>query len=1045
LAEQYDLDAVIRFTTEGFANAQRQLDELHRQGKINDEQHKNLASSLTKAGQAADRQLAKGVGAATTATRDFNKETANSESNLIRQRYALYDVATTYGAVSAAALAAVGATATLAAKYESAFSAVERTTLSASGAVSGSIDKIKQDLYSLSTEIPLAFDELSNIASLGAQLGIPEQGLASFTETVAKFAATTNISIDQAALAFGQLDALFDDIDYTNFENLGAAIALVGVNSAATESQIVAVARELAPSAAAAGFAAQEVIGLSGALASLKVPPERSRSTLLQFFETLNMAVSEGGDKLANFATVVGVSSDQLEQMVRTGQGKSILERFIGNVSSADTVEVTQALDALGLAGLRVNPTIRALAGNTELLSQTFADAKRGFEEGTFLDAAFAKVLEDAASQLQLLANAFANFMSVAGVPFLELLKAVVPPAVQFLNFLTDLANTPVGQFVFGIVGGLTLLVGLITGYRATAALATASSYAMATAFGTATTTTLTLRGAVTGLVGTLLGVPGAATGAASGVQVLRGALLALGRATLIFGAFQLGAELIFNFGESMMWLVNGPFQMVADGLSGLIGMFAGFYEMLSGLPGAIGEAYGNVGTTLRNVQTAVAKTPGIIKPFIRSLMDAADEAGKIPKIPVEEPVLGWGGAFDSFGDSVGGAAKQVRTLVDYANDLAGVFGRSFDIRFKSMLSMDAVAESWQNLTDRVDEARIKLAELTANKAIKEYFLGVAQNYGDTLRADKLAAELADLNKQIAETQADASTELQGNTKAARQNRKVITDLLKQYEDYIAALAEGGADQATLNAAVNASRAQFLAQAQALGFASSELQPYVAHFGDLSTAIARIPRNITVAFNGDPALQALNEFMAKAKSAVGSGINVPISSSFDPFGVKKSIQGEIDALNAALMAEYARLGGNSNARTTGLQNAIRQLQQKLNNLGYAQGGFTGRGGKYEPAGIVHRGEYVIPKEHVNQRTGLPYASALGQLQAGTRASSSGGYASGGYVGGNGRMVVDLSAQARAAMNRPVVVTLNGKVIAEATYNNTYNQSLRGSD
>ena len=38
---------------------------------------------------------------------------------------------------------------------------------------------------------------------------------------------------------------------------------------------------------------------------------------------------------------------------------------------------------------------------------------------------------------------------------------------------------------------------------------------------------------------------------------------------------------------------------------------------------------------------------------------------------------------------------------------------------------------------------------------------------------------------------------------------------------------------------------------------------------------------------------------------------------------------------------------------------------------FADGGFTGRGGKYEEAGVVHKGEYVIPKEHVNQATGKP--------------------------------------------------------------------------
>jgi phage-related protein len=39
--------------------------------------------------------------------------------------------------------------------------------------------------------------------------------------------------------------------------------------------------------------------------------------------------------------------------------------------------------------------------------------------------------------------------------------------------------------------------------------------------------------------------------------------------------------------------------------------------------------------------------------------------------------------------------------------------------------------------------------------------------------------------------------------------------------------------------------------------------------------------------------------------------------------------------------------------------------------GFASGGFTGRGGTHEVAGIVHKGEYVVPKRYVDQNTGLP--------------------------------------------------------------------------
>ena len=43
--------------------------------------------------------------------------------------------------------------------------------------------------------------------------------------------------------------------------------------------------------------------------------------------------------------------------------------------------------------------------------------------------------------------------------------------------------------------------------------------------------------------------------------------------------------------------------------------------------------------------------------------------------------------------------------------------------------------------------------------------------------------------------------------------------------------------------------------------------------------------------------------------------------------------------------------------------------------GFAEGGYTGAGGKYEPAGIVHRGEFVMPADAV-QRIGVPTLEAM---------------------------------------------------------------------
>lgn len=69
-------------------------------------------------------------------------------------------------------------------------------------------------------------------------------------------------------------------------------------------------------------------------------------------------------------------------------------------------------------------------------------------------------------------------------------------------------------------------------------------------------------------------------------------------------------------------------------------------------------------------------------------------------------------------------------------------------------------------------------------------------------------------------------------------------------------------------------------------------------------------------------------------------------------------------------------------------------------FGFSEGGYTGQGGKYEPAGVVHRGEYVFSQEAV-QRIG---AGRLDALHQGLKGFSMGGLVGMGMpmvAGGNG--------------------------------------------
>ncbi|SIS57204.1 phage tail tape measure protein [Phaeovulum vinaykumarii] len=90
-------------------------------------------------------------------------------------------------------------------------------------------------------------------------------------------------------------------------------------------------------------------------------------------------------------------------------------------------------------------------------------------------------------------------------------------------------------------------------------------------------------------------------------------------------------------------------------------------------------------------------------------------------------------------------------------------------------------------------------------------------------------------------------------------------------------------------------------------------------------------------------------------------------------------------------------------------------------LGFAAGGYTGDGGKFEPAGIVHRGEFVMSKA-ATARLGAGNLEAL--HQAALR-----GYSGGGLVGarapGATRERGSASAAPGITINAPVTVNATG--------------------
>ena len=1252
---------------------------------------------------AATRDVTVKMGAQEKATVDAIRAQGDLANNLPRLRYALYDVSSsliiTGGAMTALSVASAG----VAISMQRSFADVLRTT-ETFGEAASQADGLRKEFENLFTSMPISWAALTEIGTLAGQLNIARGSVAEFTELVAMFAATTDVSIEQAATAFGRLSQLLDVPD-DELQNLGSSILAVGVNSIATESQIIAISTQITSMASTAGFSADQVFGLSAALASLGTQPELSRGVVTRLFTKISVAIQEGGDNLERFGRLANMTGAEFAQAWGQDASGTLLKLMQGLDGVADSQAVS-TLTELGITAARDVPTILRLAQNSDVLAESLGVAAQGYADGTALGEQYSVISSTVGEKINVLANTFQNLAATIGTaaggltPFIDILIGMVKGFTAFID--NPIAATIIGitTTLAGLAGALLLAGGLL-------ARMVASAVAGRTAFmefAKSGYTVSGMLGAVSAQVsGTALAFEASSKGARAFGMAVRWAVPVLGalmtaaaiagpllenafksasdRATEFFGdlsgfhdaivkdtqawdgysntlgqfevettkaakatdeagdatrvwlgiqggvsstvddstgAIQRQTYILdenadawlrnaLSSNEAVQRLANDPTalaafeswggnisDLIAAGLKGrsaveeymagimenanqrmqealkegsaaaleykavfdhtiptietiagaladandaaienantsglltdrkaeeaqawgalnseLIAAYESYRDMQGGVVGLENSIFG-LGSTLAENGNDWSEFTEAGRANIESLMgvmsalevqaggDAATLAASLQGLFdfivqggyasaqqilfLKEAIASLGGvkgavtAFNpaSFfggwtkgaekaskatrgaGNSARQAAKEVRTLVDYGNDLEKVFSRAFDIRFSGESTLDKITSTFLGMQEALEESARSIQKLKAeiqglqsDIQIQEYFLGIALEYGDSKRAEAIQANLAKLQADLADKTAALSNEedknsksLVGNSKAALENREEMQGLVKQYQDHITALASSGMSQADLARKTAELKEQFIQQATQLGYSRAELDKYVASFDDMAKVIARVPRNITVSANLNPAEQALAEYLAKVNN---SKANVQVGGGGGGYGMGQSFA-----------EEFSNGFKNFMGRTPiAIDGYLLQGQQVYRVPGtglklYDQGGYTGAGGKYEPAGIVHRGEYVVPKEHVNQRTGLPYADAMGRL---TRGAPGPGYAGGGYVQSNpAAMALQLASMGPMAMQQfhqvmsdAMRVYLDGRDISANSARNYAQQTAIGAN
>ncbi len=245
------------------------------------------------------------MGAAAASTAGFSKSVAASTSSAGSKISAFGKVAATVGKLTVLGVAAgLALSAKAAIEFESSFAGIEKTV----EASAAQFSRLESSIRSLSKEIPVGVNELNRIGELGGQLGVEVGGLPQFIETIAKIGVTTNLGVEDAALAFARLDNILQ-LGGQNFEKLGSTLVELGNNFAATESEIITFALRIAPIGATVGLTADEVLALATAFTSVGVPAERGGTAIQKTFIKIADAVANGTDALQGFAAIAGITS----------------------------------------------------------------------------------------------------------------------------------------------------------------------------------------------------------------------------------------------------------------------------------------------------------------------------------------------------------------------------------------------------------------------------------------------------------------------------------------------------------------------------------------------------------------------------------------------------------------------------------------------------------------------------------------------------------------------------------------------------------------
>ena len=247
--------------------------------------------------------------------------------------------------------------------------------------VGPSLDNMGRKFKLLSEDMPNTAEQLALVGASAAQLGVRGEGnILKFAKTMGMLQSATDVYGEEGASQMARLVNVVGG-DINDIDRYASALTHLGNTSAATEREILRFAMDMASRSQAFNMSGQDAMGLAAAFKSVGLQSELASGAVSRVLGVMNEAVYSGGDALVIMSAISGKTRDELKSAFEEDSVEALVE--LG--ASIDDMEkkgvnLTRALNYLGLEGIRDKTVMTTLAKKIDLVKKSMAESNKEFD-----------------------------------------------------------------------------------------------------------------------------------------------------------------------------------------------------------------------------------------------------------------------------------------------------------------------------------------------------------------------------------------------------------------------------------------------------------------------------------------------------------------------------------------------------------------------------------------------------------------------------------------------------------------------------------------